>query len=88
MSRCESTALPALKRAYRVVGTTPGDGTPLAEFHSERPVALILGNEESGIDPATRALCDTVVTIPGGGQVQSLNVAAAAAVLCYALRSA
>jgi len=50
-------------------------------------VALILGSEESSLDPATLALCDTVVTIPGGGPVQSLNGAAAAAVLLYALRS-
>jgi RNA methyltransferase, TrmH family len=87
-----STALPALKRFYRIVGTALGHGVPLAELRGDRPVALILGNEENGIDPATLALCDTVVTIPGvalpgSGQVQSLNVAAAAAVLFYALRS-
>jgi TrmH RNA methyltransferase len=80
-------ALPALKQFYRVVGTVPRDGVPLGELRHDRPVALILGNEESGVDPAILALCDTVVTIPGRGQVQSLNVAAAAAVLLYALRS-
>jgi TrmH RNA methyltransferase len=85
-------ALPALKRFYRIVGTAPRDGVPLAQFHGERPVALIFGNEENGVDPAILALCDTVVTIPGAaipgnGAVQSLNVAAAAAVLFYALGS-
>ena len=40
---------------------------------------------------AVESLSDTVLTIPGatlpgGGYVQSLNVAAATAVLCYALR--
>ena len=48
-------------------------------------MALILGDEESGIAATTLALCDTVVTIPGNGSVQSLNVAAAAAVFLYAL---
>jgi len=48
-----------------------------------KPVALILGNEEKGLDPATLAACDEVVTIPGSGRVQSLNVAAAAAILIY-----
>jgi TrmH RNA methyltransferase len=81
-------ALPALKRGYRIVGTALADGVPPAELRRDRPVALILGNEESGVDPAVLALCDMVVTIPGSGQVQSLNVAAAAAVLFYALRSA
>ena len=50
-----------------------------------KPPALILGNEESGLDPATLAICDAVVTIPGSGRVQSLNVAAAAAILIYQL---
>lgn len=80
-----AAALPALKPSYRIVGTAIGHRTPLAGLRHDRPVALILGNEESGIDPATLALCDTVVTIPGGGDVQSLNVAVAAAVLLYAL---
>jgi RNA methyltransferase, TrmH family len=81
-------ALGALKRCYRIVGTAPDRGVPLAEFRSDRPVALILGDEESGVAPATLALCDAVVTIPGSGKIQSLNVAAATAVLLYALRTA
>lgn len=78
-------ALPALQRFYRIVGTALEGGAPLAGLRRDRPVALILGNEESGVDPAVLALCDAVVTIPGSGRVQSLNVAAAAAVLLYAL---
>ncbi|HVC56029.1 MAG TPA: RNA methyltransferase [Stellaceae bacterium] len=77
--------LPVLRRSYRVVGSAIGQGVPLAAWRSDRPVALILGNEESGIAAATLALCDAVVTIPGAGAVQSLNVAAAAAVLLYGL---
>ncbi len=86
-----SVAFGALKPAFRVVGTVLGRGVPLHAFRADRPVALVLGNEEHGLDPATLALCDTVITIPGvtipGGQIQSLNVAAAAAILFYALRS-
>ena len=81
-------ALDALKRGgYRVVGSALGQGTSLREFRSNRPLALILGNEERGVDPATLALCDAIVTIPSSGEVQSLNVAAAAAILLYALTS-
>lgn len=78
-------ALAALKPAYRVVGTAPDQGEAIAAFAGRRPVALVLGNEERGLDAATLAACDAVATIPGGGAVQSLNVAAAAAVLLYAL---
>jgi len=74
-----------LKPAYRVVGTAPGRGVPVDALGPGRPVALILGNEESGLDAKTLAACDALVTIPGSGAVQSLNVAAAAAVLLYAL---
>lgn len=91
-------ALGALRRGgFRVVGTALGRAIPLADFrgadsHEDRPVALVLGNEERGIDPATLALCDVVVTIPGvttpgAGGVQSLNVSAAAAILFYVLAS-
>jgi RNA methyltransferase, TrmH family len=82
-----AAALPALKGAYRIVGTALRGGVPLGQLPRDRPVALVLGNDENGVDPATLALCDTVATIPGGGPVQSLNAAAAAAVLLYALAS-
>jgi TrmH RNA methyltransferase len=50
----------------------------------DRPIALLLGNEETGLDTATLALCDEAVTIPGAGGVQSLNVSVAAGILFYA----
>ncbi len=46
-----------------------------------RPVALVLGNEEHGLAPEVAAACTRLVTIPGSGRVESLNVSAAAAVL-------
>jgi TrmH RNA methyltransferase len=80
--------LPALRRAYRVIAAAAEGGDPPVLRHAGRPAALVLGNEQHGLDPATRALCDEIVTIPGtgpGGGVQSLNVAAAAAILIYLL---
>ncbi|HYH38082.1 MAG TPA: RNA methyltransferase [Azospirillum sp.] len=86
-----ATALKRLKGAYRVVGTalSPHARTPaaLAPGKDGRPVALVLGNEEEGLPPATLAACDEVVMIPGSGHVQSLNVAATAAILIHALAS-
>lgn len=83
-------ALASLKPGYRIVATALGKGVPIAELRRDRPVALVLGNEERGIAPPVLAACDMVVTIPGAtipgiAPVQSLNVAAAAAVLLYAL---
>lgn len=78
-------ALKRLKQRYRVVGTALGQGKPPAGLPRDKPIALVLGNEERGLDPATLAACDTVVTLPGSGAVQSLNVAATAAILIHAL---
>ena len=60
----------------------------LDAFAADRPerVALVLGAEGDGLTPACDAGADTVVTIPMDGGVDSLNVAAAAAVALWALR--
>jgi TrmH RNA methyltransferase len=50
-----------------------------------RPVALVLGNEEQGLDPELAAACMRLVTIPGSGKVESLNVSVAAALLMWEL---
>lgn len=78
--------LKTLRRSHRVVGTAAEDGKPVEALQeSDRPFALILGNEEQGIPPETLRACDDIVTIPGSGAVQSLNVAATAAILIYTL---
>jgi tRNA G18 (ribose-2'-O)-methylase SpoU len=51
------------------------------------PLALIFGTEGDGLKPATRVAADVVCRIPMSGGVDSLNVAAAAAVAFYATRS-
>jgi TrmH RNA methyltransferase len=78
-------ALFELRSAYRVIGTALGHGPVPDRLESGRPVALIFGNEETGLDPTTMAACDQIWSIPGSGRVQSLNVAAAAAILLYLL---
>ena len=47
------------------------------------PLALILSKEASGIEGATAEIADEFVSIPMTAGVESLNVAAAAAVLLY-----
>jgi TrmH RNA methyltransferase len=74
-----------MRPAYRVIGTAPGHGQVPDRLENWSPVALVLGNEEAGLDPATIAACDQIWSIPGSGRVQSLNVAAAAAILLYLL---
>ncbi len=71
---------------YEVVGAATRGGRPEATAAGTRkPVALVLGNEEQGISPAVAAACTRFVTIPGSGNVESLNVSVAAAVLLWEL---
>lgn len=79
-------ALRRLRDSHIVVGTALGRGRPLAALRrANRPFAVVLGNEEQGLPSATLDACDEIVTIPGTGRVQSLNVAASAALLIYAV---
>jgi TrmH RNA methyltransferase len=74
-----------LKPAYRIVGTALDRGRPLADLKRDVPMALVLGNEEFGMSPQALAACDDIIRIEGSGRVQSLNVAATAAILIHAL---
>ena len=79
-------ALDALMPQYRTVATTLDRAAlPLAELPRDRPVALVLGNEETGVSAPVLAACRRQVSIAGSGRVQSLNVAQAAAVFLHAL---
>ena len=47
------------------------------------PTALILGSEEDGISQELKGLTDEYAGIPMAGNIDSLNVSVAAAVLTY-----
>jgi 23S rRNA (guanosine2251-2'-O)-methyltransferase len=49
-------------------------------------IALVLGAEGKGLRPLVRRACDDAVAIPLMGQVESLNVSVAAALLLYEAR--
>ena len=79
-------ALLALDPWYRTVAATlSGDAVPPAALPRDRPVCLVLGNEEHGVSREALDTCRRRVRIVGAPAVQSLNVAQAAAVLLYAL---
>jgi TrmH RNA methyltransferase len=79
-------ALRGLRHSHRVIGAAAENGKPIAAISTgDKPTALVLGNEQHGLPRDTQRGCDELVTIPGSGSVQSLNVAATAAILIYAL---
>lgn len=46
-------------------------------------LALVLGNEETGLSPGVRSSCAKLVRIEGAGGIESLNVSQAAAIALY-----
>ena len=56
-------------------------------LRSEPKLAIILGTEGDGLLPETVSMCDYTVKIPMSGGVDSLNVAAAAAIAFFELCS-
>ncbi|WP_324778489.1 RNA methyltransferase [Thiobacillus sedimenti] len=52
------------------------------------PVALVFGNETSGLSNEELSLCQGLVTISANPDYSSLNLAAAVQVLCYEIRQA
>ena len=54
----------------------------------DSPLALIIGNEETGMRQLTEKSCDYTLSLPARGGLVSLNAATAAAVTLALVRSA
>jgi TrmH family RNA methyltransferase len=67
----------------KVLATTVHAAQPAELVDMAGPVALIIGNEGSGVADELAAKADARVTIPCPGPVESLNAAVAASVLLY-----
>jgi len=61
-------------------------GTPMWDADLSGGLAFVFGAEGKGLRPLVRRACDLAVSIPQLGQVESLNVSVAAALLLYEAR--
>ena len=80
----EETLKGMLGRSGRlIVVTDVNGGVPYYEEDLSKGIALIIGNEGSGVSETLMEMADVRVTLPMRGRIESLNAAVAAAILMY-----
>ena len=75
----------SLRKRYSKILTThlSSDAVGLYQIDMTQPIALVFGNEHSGVSDDIRALADGNFIIPQVGIIQSLNISVACAVTLY-----
>jgi len=76
-------------RGYKLIGTSSHGKTPYWDVDLAGKVAIVLGNEGSGLDASHGDLFDEFVTIPINPAAESLNVGVAGSIILFeAMRQA
>jgi len=73
-------------RGLRILGAAGEAEHEIRQLDCTGPLALVIGNEGTGLSPELRGVCDQLVRIPQVGRTESLNAAVAAGILCYEVR--
>ncbi len=71
---------------FWVYGAVCGENAqPVDQINFDRNAAIVFGAEGEGIKPSTLKSCDFLVTIPGSGNFDSLNISVSAGIFLYCL---
>jgi 23S rRNA (guanosine2251-2'-O)-methyltransferase len=68
---------------YRIYAATEKAATEYTQVDYTLPTALVIGGEDVGVSTDNLRICDEMIKIPIAGNIASLNVSAATAVLVY-----
>ena len=74
------------KKGFWVVGADMDGSGLYYEANMKGPLVIVIGAEGKGMSPLTKKMCDFCVRIPMMGQISSLNLSVAAALLLYEAR--
>jgi TrmH family RNA methyltransferase len=77
------TLLDAKARGVRIFATSSHKGRLISQADLRGPVALVVGNEGSGLPKDVLAQADEIVAIPQSARVESLNAGIAASIILY-----
>ncbi len=73
----------AKKAGFWIVGLDERGTPDYTDFNFRQDCCLVLGSEGSGLHELVKRTCDYLLRIPMAGQVSSLNVSVAGAVVMY-----
>ncbi len=74
------------KEGYTIVALEQTkNSVSIYEWKPTFPLALVVGNEKTGVTKSLRSLCDVIVDLPMRGKKNSLNVSVAAGIALYQL---
>jgi len=71
------------ERNIWTVGTSADAPLLYTDWDWRQPSTLFLGGEGAGLHRLVRERCDTLVSIPVRGHIESLNVSVAAGIVLY-----
>ena len=66
-----------------VLGTSDRASQTIYEAELDRPLALVMGSEHTGLGKRIEGLCDELISLPMQGSVSSLNVSVATGIFLY-----
>jgi len=69
------------KKGFWIIGASGEASTSIYRFDWGRDLALVLGNEKSGLSIPARKRCHEIVSIPSLGPVESLNVSVSGGII-------
>ena len=70
-------------KGFWVVGTALEDSVDFRSINYEGKIALVIGNEGSGMTRLTKEKCDFIAKIPMYGETNSLNASVASGIMIY-----
>jgi len=67
----------------KIIGASEKGSQMIYDSIMTDPLVIVMGSEDTGLSDNVLRMCDDLVKIPHKGQIKSLNVSAAAAVLLF-----
>ncbi|RPI66428.1 MAG: RNA methyltransferase [Ignavibacteriales bacterium] len=81
----EEISAEAKKEKFRILSADIA-GENINSYKWINKIVIVFSNEAGGVSPYVRSVSDDRISVPGFGKAESLNVAAAAAVILYQVR--